>query len=412
MMEDQEFRTTRKKIEALAAAAGDSDERKLHNLVQVKTDRTRKIGWYRHDDLQLLPGDRVVVETERGTAGGVILTHPTKKAISSRGLRNVLRLMPGASKDWQQQRTQERESNAREVCVSLVKRYHLDMKLVETEYVPWENRTIFYFTADGRIDFRELVKELSRTLRCRIEMRQIGPRDETKMLGGLGRCGREHCCSGHLREFKSVRTKMAKEQGLVVNQEKITGQCRKLLCCLAYEKEVYEMLKADMPAVGTSVLTPEGMGEVVELRILQQAVKTRLKDTAAYKVFPIDHLGEKAKAAREAAEAAARAEVEAAQYRPSDRKEGGRGRRRGESEGRGGKKAEGDSAGRKPRRDRKRRPKKKGEQGGGGQPKQAGAQGGGGGGKPKPRREGESSGGRSRRRRRRRSSGNKPPENK
>ena len=197
----------------------------------------------------------------------------------------------------------------------------------------------------------------------------------------------------------------------MVNQEKITGQCRKLLCCLAYEKEVYEMLRASLPAVGSTVLTPEGQGEVVELRILQQAVKARLADSHAYKVFPLEHLGEKAQAAREAAEAAAAAEVAAAQYRPEQRREGS-GRKRGAGEsGPGGEKKGGDEAdGRRPRRDRRRRPKKKTDHRTGDAPPRSDAQGAGGQGKAKPRREGGQPGGegagRGRRRRRKR------PENK
>lgn len=262
----------------------------LENMVQVKCARTRKIAMFRHDDWVLAPGDQVVVETERGTAEGVVLSRPAKAWVSPRGLRSIVRFVKEPGDPWQAAKHDERERSAKSLCSSLVAQFRLDMKLVDVEYVPWENRTVFYFVADGRIDFRELVKGLSRNLRCRIEMRQIGPRDETKMLGGMGRCGREHCCSSHLREFKSVRTKMAKEQGLVVNQEKITGHCRKLLCCLAYEREVYSTLRQDLPAIGTRIFTADGVARVVELHIIRQSVKVLMEESRAVKELPAARL--------------------------------------------------------------------------------------------------------------------------
>jgi len=268
------------------------------NVVLVKTDRTRKVALFRHDDLPLKPGDSVVVETERGTAGGVVMRRPEMAVVPAKDLMNVLRLIRGQGiQDTDSAlRNKEREAQARDVCAKFVATLGLDMNVVSAEYVPWENRVVLYFVAEGRIDFRDLVKEISRMLRCRIEMRQIGPRDETRMLGGVARCGREFCCSSHLKDFGSVRTKMAKEQGLVVNQEKITGHCRKLLCCLAYERDAYLALRTNLPALGSFVETPSGHGKVVELQILRQAVKVQVQSDMTYKVFALSEIKIKDKA--------------------------------------------------------------------------------------------------------------------
>jgi cell fate regulator YaaT (PSP1 superfamily) len=256
-------------------------------MVQVRSERTRKIAWYRHaDDLHLWPGDQVVMETERGTTLGVVRSIPAKRWTVARDLQSVLRKVDKNSSSWQEARTVERQDKAASICRELAAGLKLDMKLIDVEYVPWENRTVFYFVAEGRVDFRELVKELSRSLRCRIEMRQIGPRDETKIVGGAGRCGRDHCCTSYLTEFRSVRTKMAKEQGLVVNQEKITGHCRKLLCCLAYEREVYSRLKEDMPRIGVCVKTIKGIAHVVEVHLMRQLIKVRLDEAGTVVEYP------------------------------------------------------------------------------------------------------------------------------
>lgn len=271
-MPDREYRTLKLNLDQSWFDEVDGG-RVLRNVVQVRAARTRRVTIFSHDDMALVPGDHVVFETDRGTSHGEVVSEPERRWVGRKGLKAIVRMMGGALSRWQKDRAAERQKAARLTCQDLAMQYRLDMKLVDVEYVHWENRTVFYFVADGRVDFRELVKELSRKLRCRIEMRQIGPRDETKMLGGLGRCGREHCCSTHLTEFKSVRTKMAKEQGLVVNQEKITGHCRKLLCCLSYEREVYAELRRNLPHMGTRVKTAEGTTRIVEAHILKQTVK-------------------------------------------------------------------------------------------------------------------------------------------
>ena len=288
-MPDREFRRFLHRLDQSFIERFEKGGKQFFNMVQVRADRTRKVGWYYHDDDQLVWLNMpVVVETERGTGQGVIITPSEKRLVSPKGARKVLRSLVEQSNKWQDSRTDERQQKARSVCAQLAVQMRLQMKLIDVEYVPWENRCIFFFSSDGRIDFRDLVKELSRNLRCRIEMRQIGPRDETKMVGGLGRCGREHCCSTHLTEFRSVRTKMAKDQGLVVNQEKITGNCRKLLCCLGYERETYAALRDDMPKVGAIVETPEGLARVAELYIMRQQVKVRLAETNLPREFPVE----------------------------------------------------------------------------------------------------------------------------
>ncbi len=288
-MPDREFRRFQHRLDQGFLERFERGGKQFFNMVQIRADRTRKVGWYYHDDELLIgPGLAVVVETERGTGQGVVLTETEKRLVSPKGARKVLRPLSEPGNNWQDSRSRERQQAARTVCEQLASQMRLQLQLIDVEYVPWENRSVFFFSSDGRIDFRNLVKELSRSLRCRIEMRQIGPRDESKMVGGLGRCGREHCCSTHLTEFRSVRTKMAKEQGLVVNQEKITGNCRKLLCCLGYEHETYATLRAEMPKVGSMAMTPDGLARVAELHIMRRTVKVRLAESNAPRDYPVD----------------------------------------------------------------------------------------------------------------------------
>lgn len=284
-MQDREFRNLASRPDLVKEVDGSDGTTPYVNLVQIRLVRTRKVVLHAHDDLPLWPGDRVAVETERGSALGVVLTLPVKLRRARKNLRSVIRILTDRPERGGRDRTAWKEDSARQVCRRLVNEMSMDMKVIEVEYIPWENRTVFYFVSEGRVDFRDLVKELSRSLRCRIEMRQIGPRDETKMLGGLSRCGREHCCSTFLSEFRSVRTKMAKEQGLVVNQEKITGHCRKLLCCLGYERDVYAALRKDLPPLGARVQTADGNGKVVELMILRQEVKVYFEETNSLRIL-------------------------------------------------------------------------------------------------------------------------------
>ena len=287
-MPDREYKFCKTSMDQTWFDLEAKGKKTIMRMVQVRSERTRKIAWYRHDDeLLLWPGDQVVMETERGTTLGIVRSIPVKRWTVARDLQSVLRKVEQDGNSWQEARTVERQDKAASICKQLASGLKLDMKLIDVEYVPWENRTVFYFVAEGRVDFRELVKELSRALRCRIEMRQIGPRDETKIVGGAGRCGRDHCCTSYLTEFRSVRTKMAKEQGLVVNQKKITGHCRKLLCCLAYEREVYNQLKEDMPRLGVRIKTVKGTGRVVEVHLMRQIAKVKMDETSEVTEYPV-----------------------------------------------------------------------------------------------------------------------------
>ena len=171
-----------------------------------------------------------------------------------------------------------KEKEAFSICLGKIQKHKLDMKLVDVEYTFDNNKILFYFTADGRVDFRELVKDLASVFKTRIELRQIGVRDESKMLGGLGVCGRPFCCSTFLGEFQPVSIKMAKEQGLSLNPAKISGTCGRLMCCLKYEQNVYEELLRLTPKVGAYVKTPDGRGNVIEVNLLTGMLKIRLDD--------------------------------------------------------------------------------------------------------------------------------------
>ena len=181
------------------------------------------------------------------------------------------------------------EKRAFSVCEERIAKHKLDMKLVDVEYTLDRNKILFYFTADGRIDFRDLVKDLAGVFRTRIELRQIGVRDERKMLGGLGICGQPFCCSRFLRDFQPVSIKMAKEQGLSLNPAKISGSCGRLMCCLAYEQPAYEYLNRITPGVGSIVKTPEGVGAVVETNVISGTLRVRMDPPATgFKTFHKD----------------------------------------------------------------------------------------------------------------------------
>ena len=196
--------------------------------------------------------------------------------------------------DEQEKRNREKEKEAYAICLDKIRRRGLEMKLIEAEYTFDNNKVLFYFTADGRIDFRELVKDLAAVFKTRIELRQIGVRDETKILGGIGSCGRPLCCATFLPEFNPVSIKMAKEQNLSLNPTKISGVCGRLMCCLKNEQDTYEELNSRLPNVGDSVTTPEKLvGEVASVNVLRQRVKvlvTLENDERELKEYPVDEL--------------------------------------------------------------------------------------------------------------------------
>ena len=217
----------------------------------------------------------VIVETARGVEMGTVLI-PPKEVDDDKVVQPLKPVIRIATDDDEKviEKNKEKEAEAYVICKEKIAKHGLDMKLVAAEYTFDNNKLLFYFTADGRIDFRELVKDLASVFRTRIELRQIGVRDETKMLGGIGICGRELCCRSYLTDFVPVSIKMAKEQNLSLNPTKISGVCGRLMCCLKNEQETYEYLNSRLPSVGDSVITPTGMhGEVSGVNVLRQLVK-------------------------------------------------------------------------------------------------------------------------------------------
>lgn len=250
-------------------------------VVGVRFKKAGKIYYFDPGDLEVNFNDFVVVETARGVEFGHVVVGPkevTEQEIVA-PLKSVLRV--ALDEDFETHRENKRKaSEAMIICQQKVNEHGLSMKLVDVEYTFDNNKVIFYFTADGRVDFRELVKDLAVIFKTRIELRQIGVRDEAKMIGGIGPCGKKVCCSQFLGEFEPVSIKMAKEQSLSLNPTKISGLCGRLMCCLKYEHDVYEELLKKMPLQGAIVITPEGRGTVVETYTLLEKVKVkvRLKD--------------------------------------------------------------------------------------------------------------------------------------
>ena len=245
--------------------------------------------------LTLHEGDQVVVETSKGSELGACVSEvhdlPENKVYSP--LRPVLRL---ATEDdlRRAEQNRAREKSAFAICEERIAAHGLEMKLVDVEYSFEGNKALFFFTADGRVDFRELVKDLAATFHVRIELRQIGVRDGAKLLGGLGICGRPFCCSTFLEEFQPVSIKMAKTQSLSLNPTKISGTCGRLMCCLKYEQEAYEDLIRNMPKQDAQVDTPKGKGTVAEVNLLRRTVKVRLAegpDTTSLQSWNVDRLG-------------------------------------------------------------------------------------------------------------------------
>ncbi|GFO55525.1 hypothetical protein GMSM_25320 [Geomonas sp. Red276] len=228
---------------------------------------------------QVKPGDRVIVETERGKSIGHVVAGPIEvdDSLLPEGTKTLQR-MAEASDFAALATNAAKEKEAHKFCLTRIKERGMDMKLVKVEYLFDGSKAIFYFTADGRVDFRELVKDLAHAFHTRIEMRQIGVRDESKMVGGIGICGRELCCSSYLREFEPVSVKMAKEQNLALNPSKISGQCGRLLCCLSYEFETYCSLRKGLPKCGKRVQCGQVDGEVVKVNVLQGTVTLKTTD--------------------------------------------------------------------------------------------------------------------------------------
>ena len=249
-------------------------------VVGVRFRTAGKIYFFDPKEFQVRSGDHVIVETARGIEFGSVVSErrQVKEKCIGDELKPVLRI---ATKEDEEraEKNREKEKEAYQICLEKIKEHNLDMKLVSTEYTFDNNKVLFYFTADGRVDFRELVKDLAAVFRTRIELRQIGVRDEAKMLGGMGICGRKLCCNTFLSEFAPVSIKMAKEQNLSLNPTKISGVCGRLMCCLKNEQDTYEYLNSKLPNVGDEVKTNTGVkGVVHEVSVLRQRVKLVVTD--------------------------------------------------------------------------------------------------------------------------------------
>ncbi|WP_108672145.1 PSP1 domain-containing protein [Peribacillus acanthi] len=249
----------------------------MYDVVGVRFKKAGKIYYFDPGELQIPKDEFVIVETARGVEFGKVVI--ARKQVDENDvvlpLKKVLRIAdPKDRLIVEENKSAAKE--AYEVCSQKVSDHKLDMKLVDVEYTFDRNKVIFYFTADGRVDFRELVKDLAAIFRTRIELRQIGVRDEAKMLGGIGPCGRMLCCSTYLGDFEPVSIKMAKDQNLSLNPTKISGLCGRLMCCLKYENDEYETAKEQLPDLGEMITTPNGKGKVVGLNILERVLQVEL----------------------------------------------------------------------------------------------------------------------------------------
>ena len=263
-------------------------------VIGVRFRQAGKIYYFDPLDFDIEVGQHVIVETARGIEYGLVLTGPREVADDKviQPLKPVIRVATPED-DEIELKNKEKEKSAFHICLEKIAKHKLEMKLIDAEYTFDNNKVLFYFTADGRIDFRELVKDLAAVFKTRIELRQIGVRDETKILGGIGICGRTLCCHSHLSEFAPVSIKMAKEQNLSLNPTKISGVCGRLMCCLKNEEETYEDLNSKLPNVGDYVTTDDGLkGEVHSVSVLRQLVKVIVitKDEKEIREYRVDQL--------------------------------------------------------------------------------------------------------------------------
>lgn len=266
----------------------------MTKVIGVRFRTAGKIYFFSPAKLNIKKGDKVIVETARGVEFGSVVMNPkdVEDDEITQPLKSVIRVATEEDKRIEE-RNKEKEKEAFEICLEKIRKHGLEMKLIDAEYTFDNNKVLFYFTADGRIDFRQLVKDLAAIFKTRIELRQIGVRDETKILGGIGICGRCLCCHTYLSEFAPVSIKMAKEQNLSLNQTKISGVCGRLMCCLKNEQETYEELNKKLPGLGDTVTTPDGLiGTVHSVNVLRQRVKVivEINDEKEIQEFPVDDL--------------------------------------------------------------------------------------------------------------------------
>lgn len=267
----------------------------MEKVIGVRFRNAGKVYYFSPGKLNIPKGKHVIVETARGVEYGYVVVG-TKEVEASKvvqPLKPVLRIAT-AEDDAKEAANRQKEKEAFQICLEKIRKHELDMKLIQAEYTFDNNKVLFYFTADGRIDFRELVKDLAAVFKTRIELRQIGVRDETKIVGGIGICGRSLCCHTHLSEFIPVSIKMAKEQNLSLNPTKISGVCGRLMCCLKHEQETYEELNSHLPGLGDHVTTSDGLkGEVQSVNVLRQKVKvivTLEGDEKEIREYKVDEL--------------------------------------------------------------------------------------------------------------------------
>ncbi len=275
----------------------------MTKVIGVRFRTAGKIYYFGPKDIEFKRSDHVIVETARGVEYGTVVlpNMEVEDGKVTQPLKNVIRK---ATKDDEERekRNREKEKDAYKICQEKIIKHGLEMKLINAEYTFDNNKVLFYFTADGRVDFRELVKDLAGVFRTRIELRQVGVRDETKILGGMGICGRPLCCHTYLSDFAPVSIKMAKEQSLSLNPAKISGICGRLMCCLQNEAQVYEELNRKLPRVGEIVTTPDGLkGEVRETNVLKQMVRVvvEVDDEKELREYPTSELKFKQKHKKE-----------------------------------------------------------------------------------------------------------------
>jgi cell fate regulator YaaT (PSP1 superfamily) len=265
----------------------------LYDVVGVRFKKAGKIYYFDPGDLSIQKDEFVIVETVRGVEYGRVVT--PRKQVGEKDVVLPLKKVVRIADQKDRLIVEENKTAAKEaydVCSDKVNEHQLDMKLVDVEYTFDRNKVIFYFTADGRVDFRELVKDLASIFRTRIELRQIGVRDEAKMLGGIGPCGRMLCCSTFLGDFDPVSIKMAKDQNLSLNPTKISGLCGRLMCCLKYENDEYETAKELLPDLGEMIVTPNGPGKVVGLNILQRIMQVDVTGQERVLEFTLEEIQE------------------------------------------------------------------------------------------------------------------------
>ena len=266
----------------------------MAKVVGVRFRNVGKIYYFNPKNYKVKPGDHVIVETARGVEYGKVVLAP-KDVVDDQVVHPLKEVLRVATKDDDEREkyNRKRERDAFKICQKKIREHGLEMKLIDVEYTFDNNKVLFYFTADGRIDFRQLVKDLASIFKTRIELRQIGVRDETKILGGIGICGRCLCCHTYLSEFAPVSIRMAKEQNLSLNQTKISGVCGRLMCCLKNEQETYEELNRRLPGIGDTVTTPDGIqGNVQSVNVLRQLVKVvvEIGDEKEIQEFPVGEL--------------------------------------------------------------------------------------------------------------------------